>query len=78
MILNIQRVDGTMVYDSFELSFYLVGKTTILKHNNVNILQAINNNSANVYSRSEVNNIISCFETKDVSQATYSKTIRRV
>ena len=55
-ILKSQRVDGTTLYDSFELSFTPVDKTSILTLNNVNILQAINNNdvSANVYSKAEV------------------------
>ena len=30
-ILNIQRVDGSMVYDWFELSCNMAGKTTVLK-----------------------------------------------
>ena len=44
-ILKVQRVDGTTLYDSFELSF-----------NPVNILQAINNNAVavNVYSKSAI------------------------
>ena len=42
-ILKNQRVDGSTLYDSFELSFNPVDKTSISKTNNVNILQAINN-----------------------------------
>ena len=78
-ILKIQRVEGTTLYDAFELPFNAVDKTIILKLNNVNILQAINTNTANVYSKSEVNNIIPLFDNKIVSQLTYfKKKIRRV
>ena len=58
-ILKIQKVDGTTLYDAFELSFNNVDKTSILNINNVNILEAINNNVSNTYSRSEINNILS-------------------
>ena len=71
--LKIQRVDGTTLNDSFELSLYTVDKSIISNINNVNILQAISNNTANVYSNYEVNNIISLFDNKDVSHLTYSK-----
>ena len=37
------------------------------------MLQATHNNSANVYNKSEINNIIPCSDNKDVSQDTYSK-----
>ena len=70
-ILKIQRVEGTTLYDAVELPFNPVDKTIILKLNNVNILQAINTNTANVYSKSEVNNIIPLFDNKIVSQLTY-------
>ena len=55
-MLKIQRVDGTTLYDSFELSFNPVDKTNILKLNNVNSLQAITTNdvAVNGYSKSEV------------------------
>ena len=55
-ILRIQRVDGTTLHDSFELSFNTVDKTSILTTNNVNLLQAINNTyvAVNVYSKAEV------------------------
>ena len=54
-VLKIQRDDGTTLYDSFELSFNPVNKTSILTSNNVDILQAINNNdvAVNVYRKSE-------------------------
>ena len=54
-ILKIQRVDGSILYDSFELSFNPVDKTSILRINNVNILQAINHNavSVNIYNKTE-------------------------
>ena len=58
-ILKIQRVDGTTLYDSFEISFNPVYKTSRLNkknNNNVNIVQAINTNdvAANVYIKSEI------------------------
>ena len=54
--MKIQRVDGITLYDSFELSVNTIDKTSILKLNNVNIVQAISNNdvAANVYSRYEI------------------------
>ena len=58
-ILKIQKVDGTTLYDAFELSFNNVDKTRVLKTNNVNILEAKKNNVSNTYSRYEVNNILS-------------------
>ena len=41
-ILKIQRVDGSFLYDAFELSFNNVDKTIILTRNNVDIWQSIN------------------------------------
>ena len=55
-ILRIQRVDGTTLYDSFELSINTVDQTSMFKLTNVNISQAINNNNdvaVTVYSKSE-------------------------
>ena len=54
-VLKIQRVDGTTLYDSFELSFNPVNKTSILTSNNVDIVQAINNDdvAVNVHRKSE-------------------------
>ena len=55
-ILKIQKVDGSTLYDAFELSFNNVDKTSILKNNNVDILTCINNKalSSNVYNKTEV------------------------
>ena len=55
-ILKIQGVDGTTVYDAFEVSFNPVDKTSTLATNNVNLLQDINNNAVvvNVYSNSDI------------------------
>ena len=55
-ILKIQRVDGTTLHDSFELSFNPVDETIIVAINNVNLLQAVTNNdvAVNVYSKSAV------------------------
>ena len=58
-ILKIQKIDGTTLYDSCELSFNLVDNTSILKTNNVNILQAINNNAVAVNGYSETESDIS-------------------
>ena len=51
-----QRVDGSILYDSFELSFNPDDKTSIVKTHNDNILQAVNNTAVavNVYSKAEV------------------------
>ena len=55
-VLQIQRVDGSILYDALELSFNAVDKTTILKINNIDILQSIQHNdvSSNVYSKTEI------------------------
>ena len=53
--LKIQRGDGILIYDAFELSFNNVDKPSISRINNVEILQSINNSVAvNVYSKSEI------------------------
>ena len=41
-ILKIQKVDGTTLYDAFELSFNNVDKTIILNINNVDIVSSLN------------------------------------
>ena len=41
-ILKIQKVDGSTLYDSLELSFNTVDKTSILKINNVDSLASLN------------------------------------
>ena len=38
-ILKTQKVDGSILYDSLELSFNTVDKTSILKVNNIDILK---------------------------------------
>ena len=72
-ILRIQRADGTTLYDSFELPFNPVDKTSRSQINNVSILHAINNNAvaANVYSKSE---IYIALNLKSNKLTTYSKT----
>ena len=60
-ILKFRKVDVTTLYDAFELSFKNDDKTSISTTNNVNLLEAINNNVSNTYSRYEVNHIISLF-----------------
>ena len=40
--MTIQRVDGTTLYDAFELSFNPTDKTSILNLNNVDIMSSIN------------------------------------
>ena len=58
-ILKIQRVDGTTLYDSFELSCNPVDNTSIWKTNNGNILQNIKNNdvAVNLYIKPEIDSI---------------------
>ena len=72
-ILKIQRVVGTTFYGSFELSFNPVDKTSILTVDNVDVLQAINNNgvAANVYSKSELGVALNL---KSTTLTTHSKT----
>ena len=41
-ILKVQKVDVSTLYDALELQFNSIDKTSILKHNNVDILQSIN------------------------------------
>ena len=45
-ILKFQRIDGLILYDALELSFNMVDKTIILKTNNIDILQSINNKAS--------------------------------
>ena len=55
MILKIQRVDGSTVYDALELSFNSNAKTSILKLN-IDILASITNKavSNDVYNKADV------------------------
>ena len=41
-ILKIKKVDGALAYDVLEVSFNTVEKTSILKLNNVDILESLN------------------------------------
>ena len=55
-ILKIQKVDGSIVYESLELSFSTVDKTSILKTNNVDRLASLNLKAvaSNVYTTQEL------------------------
>ena len=55
-ILKIQKIDGSILHDTLEISFNPVDKTSILKFNNVDILDSISNKavSNNVYNKTEV------------------------
>ena len=55
-ILNTQKVDGSTLYDSLELSFNTVDKTSILKLNNINILASLASKFSynNVYTKQEI------------------------
>ena len=55
-ILKIQRVDGSTLYDALELSFNTVGKTNILKVNNIDISTylASKASSSNVYTKQAI------------------------
>ena len=54
--LKIQKVDGSTIYESLELSFNIIDKTSILKTNDIDILQAIHHKAAinDVYNKHEV------------------------
>ena len=56
--MKTQKVDGSTLYDSFELSFNTVDKTSILKLNNIDMLESITNKAlaSNVYTKNEINN----------------------
>ena len=55
-ILKMQKVDGSTLYDSLELSFNTVDKTSILKLNNINILASLASKFSynNVYTKQEI------------------------
>ena len=54
-MLKFQRVDRSLLYDAFELSFNNVAKTLVLITISVDKLQYINNSVAvNAYSKSEI------------------------
>ena len=40
-ILNIQRVDGSLLYDALALAFTIADKTSIFQINNPNILESL-------------------------------------
>ena len=48
-ILKIQKVDSSILYDDLELSCNAVDKTSILKINNIDILQSTNNKASIAY-----------------------------
>ena len=54
--LKIQKVDGSTFCDALELSLNSVDDTSILKNNNVDIVQSINNKavSNDVYTKSDI------------------------
>ena len=56
-ILKIQKVDGSTLYDSSELSCNTIDKTSILKINNIDILESLNlkASASNVYTTQEIN-----------------------
>ena len=51
-----QKVDGSTLYDSFEVSFNAVDKASILKINNIDILQSMNNKASinDVYNKTDI------------------------
>ena len=55
-ILKFRKVDGSILYDALEVSFNSVDKTSILKDNNIDIVQSMNNKAAinDVYNKHEV------------------------
>ena len=57
-ILKTQKVNGSTVYDSFELSFNTFDKTSILKVNNVDMLASLSlkASASNVYATQDINN----------------------
>ena len=76
-ILKIQKVDGSTFYDSFELSFNTVDKTSILKTNSIDILSSLNlkASASNVYSKPEITefdiSVINFLNTKSDKVNTY-------
>ena len=57
-ISKIQKVDGSTFYDALELSFNMVDKTSILKTNNVDILESLKlkASASNVYTTQDIYN----------------------
>ena len=69
--MRIQNGDGSTLYDALELSFNTTDKTSILKNNNIDILQPINNVvSSNVYSQTDID---VGFKLKSEKSNTYLK-----
>jgi hypothetical protein len=56
-VFKIQRKIGTTLYDSLELTFNDTDKTSILKVNNIDILDILSRRAAasNVYTKAEIN-----------------------
>ena len=57
-ILNIQQVDGALLYDALEVSFNMTDKSSIFKVNNVDRLSTLNlkASASNVYAKEEITN----------------------
>ena len=78
-MLKIQRVDGSLVYDAFELSFDIADKTSVLK-NNINILESLKLRAfaSNVFTKQELigNDIIydNALNTKADKSTSYTRT----
>ena len=55
--MRIQNGDGSTLYDALELSFNTTDKTSILKNNNIDILEslALKSSVSNVYTKQEIN-----------------------
>ena len=56
--MNIQQVDGALIYDALEVSFNMTDKSSIFKVNNVDRLSTLNlkASASNVYAKEELNN----------------------
>ena len=80
MILKIQRVDGSLLYDALELSFNMAAKTSILKNSNVDILESLNLKAyvSNVNTHQEITNsdiiYASALNSKADKSTSYTKT----
>ena len=55
-MFQIQNVDGSTLYDSLELPFNTIDKTSILKMKNINMLASLSSNmsASNVYTKQEI------------------------
>ena len=79
-ILKVQKVDGSTLYDSLELSFNTVDKTIILKVINIDILESLNlkASASTVYTKEELYNSHMIYDNalnnKAAKSDTYLKT----